>query len=674
MNPTRVRIFYPADPVGVVPGGIDTFLRGMIQWAPQDIQFSLVGMTTDLTARPVFQWSEATLGTRTFDCFPVVHVGNAGTRGRIPLSVQYIQGLRAHRAQVRHDFEIFDFHRLEPSLLFESDLRPKNAYFHQDPEFVRLSASDNLWKHMPGIYEKMEGRAMRAMASAWCVRESGVAVLRKRYPQKAERLQFIPTWVDTDLFHPVATDARLTLRSTLAATHQLPLDNSWIVTVGRLDTQKDPFLMLEAFSRLRARGHMANWLVVGDGVLRAELERAVQAAGLSESVHFLGLQAPQQIANILRASDAYALSSAYEGMPMALLEALGSGLPVVTTEVGEVRKVMREGINGLVCTDRNPEGFAQALEQVLTNSAHWDQQAIQTTVHAFHPSKVLQPAYDNYRMLGAPQLAARSGWQQARSQTLAQRRTCKVLGIPIDVLSQEDARTRIMQWAQTRQSRTVCFVNVHSVVQAGHDERHYQTLWGADLTAPDGAPVAWSLRAKGNRAQPRVDGPGTMWQLCADAQAAGVSIGLYGSTDATLAALVNALRSAFPQLTIGYVYSPPFRELTAAEEQQVCDAIQAADVGLLFVGLGCPKQEFWAARMRGRIPAVMLGVGAAFEFHAGVISRAPQWMRQNGMEWLHRLLSEPRRLGKRYLVTNSVFLGRSAAEACKSLFSSVLGR
>jgi len=158
-----------------------------------------------------------------------------------------------------------------------------------------------------------------------------------------------------------------------------------------------------------------------------------------------------------------------------------------------------------------------------------------------------------------------------------------------------------------------------------------------------------------------------MLRLCGEAMAAGVKIGLYGATEETLAILIAELKRAYPQLDIAYAYSPPFRKLSESEERQVCEDVAQAGVGLLFVSLGCPKQEHWMARHRDRIPAVMLGVGAAFDFHAGTAPRAPEWLREHGLEWLHRLASQPRRLWRRYLFTNSVFLGLSAHEALLSL-------
>lgn len=247
--------------------------------------------------------------------------------------------------------------------------------------------------------------------------------------------------------------------------------------------------------------------------------------------------------------------------------------------------------------------------------------------------------------------------QQSAGATAGEgRRRGLVIGVPIDALGWDEARGRLMAWARQRSSRYVCICNVHSVVTARQDSAYLQVVQQADMATPDGAPVAWSLRRAGFAGQPRVNGPDLMWKLCADAEREGMAVGFHGSTPQTLELLRGVLAKAFPKLQVGYCVSPPFRQLTDAEDAAVCERINASGVGLLFVGLGCPKQEHWMAAHRGRVHAVMLGVGAAFDYHAGTISRAPDWMRAAGLEWFHRLCSEPRRLWRRYLVTNTLFL------------------
>lgn len=214
----------------------------------------------------------------------------------------------------------------------------------------------------------------------------------------------------------------------------------------------------------------------------------------------------------------------------------------------------------------------------------------------------------------------------------------------------------LVDWADRRESRYVCICNVHSVVTASTLPALAQAINSADLCTPDGWPVALALRLDGHKGQPRIAGPDLMWACCAAAEREGQRIYLYGSRDETLIRLQRALRRDFPKLTVAGTWSPPFRDLTPDEEKQAVGRINESGAHLVFVGLGCPKQEIWMSRQRGQIRAVTIGVGAAFDFHAGVIRRAPKWMQNSGLEWMHRLASEPRRLAGRYLRTNSRFV------------------
>ncbi|RVU44341.1 WecB/TagA/CpsF family glycosyltransferase [Rubrivivax rivuli] len=241
-----------------------------------------------------------------------------------------------------------------------------------------------------------------------------------------------------------------------------------------------------------------------------------------------------------------------------------------------------------------------------------------------------------------------------RAEAGRQRRP--VLGAPIDVVSAAAARARIATWAAQRESRVVCICNVHSVVTARQDPAFHAAIEQADLATPDGAPVAWMLRQLGAAGQARVSGPDLMADYLHEAAARGEAVFLYGSTEATLQALQKLLPLRHPGLRIAGAISPPFRPLTPEEDEAHVRAINASGAGTVWVSLGCPKQELWMAAHRGRVQAVMLGVGAAFDFHAGTVARAPAWMREHGLEWLHRLASEPRRLWRRYLVTNTLFV------------------
>jgi N-acetylglucosaminyldiphosphoundecaprenol N-acetyl-beta-D-mannosaminyltransferase len=248
---------------------------------------------------------------------------------------------------------------------------------------------------------------------------------------------------------------------------------------------------------------------------------------------------------------------------------------------------------------------------------------------------------------------------QLSSEKPLMRRGAFVLDSHIDATNWDDALANIVAWGAQHQSRYVTLCNVHSVVTASQDAAFKKVIAQADLALPDGAPVAWVLRRSGYPEQQRLNGPDLMWRYLGLADKIGQSVFFYGSSDDTLNKLKVCLNAAFPTLTIAGMESPPFRELTPDEDLAYVDQINRSGAHVVFVGLGCPKQEAWMANHRGRVNAVMLGVGAAFDYHAGSIKRAPIWMQKSGMEWFHRFCSEPRRLAKRYAVTNTVFIYRT---------------
>ena len=178
----------------------------------------------------------------------------------------------------------------------------------------------------------------------------------------------------------------------------------------------------------------------------------------------------------------------------------------------------------------------------------------------------------------------------------------------------------------------------------------------AALVTPDGMPLVWALRLLGIKNQQRVYGPDLMLDWCNRAAQLNLPIYLYGSTSHTLHKLSAELHLRFPKLLIAGSYAPPFRHLTPAEEDADIQRMRESGAKVVFLGLGCPKQEQWMYRNRGKFPGVMIGVGAAFSFLSGEVKQAPRWMMKFGLEWLYRFSQEPRRLWKRYLINNPVFL------------------
>ncbi|MFD2934150.1 WecB/TagA/CpsF family glycosyltransferase [Spirosoma flavum] len=214
----------------------------------------------------------------------------------------------------------------------------------------------------------------------------------------------------------------------------------------------------------------------------------------------------------------------------------------------------------------------------------------------------------------------------------------------------------IINAAHQRESRTVCCANVHMVIEAKQNPAIAEAVNSADWVTPDGVPLVWALRGLYGLRQDRIAGMDLAVSLLQRAADEGISVFFYGSTPQVLERLSQTCLERFPALQIAGVLSPPFRKTTPGEDNTISKQISDSGAGLVLVILGCPKQELWMAQMRGRIPAVMIGLGGALLVLAGFQTRAPLWMQQNGLEWLFRLAQEPRRLFKRYAVTNSLYI------------------
>lgn len=222
--------------------------------------------------------------------------------------------------------------------------------------------------------------------------------------------------------------------------------------------------------------------------------------------------------------------------------------------------------------------------------------------------------------------------------------------------SYQDACDRIQVWSNYNRSCYIIAANVHVIMMGYWHKKYREILNNAALVTPDGMPLVWAMRLLGIKNQTRVYGPDLMLAWCDRASQLKLPIYLYGGTQQTLEKLEFNLQQQFPNLVIAGSYSPPFRNLTAAEEDRDRARIIASGAKVVFVGLGCPKQEYWMARQQGKLAAVTIGVGAAFSFHSGEISQAPRWAMKWGLEWLYRFSREPKRLWQRYLINNPIFL------------------
>lgn len=247
-----------------------------------------------------------------------------------------------------------------------------------------------------------------------------------------------------------------------------------------------------------------------------------------------------------------------------------------------------------------------------------------------------------------------------------------LIGVQVSKVDYDLAINCMMQAAKQASSGIVACHAVHAIVTASCDTELRQQVNEFAMITPDGQPVRWGLNLLHRTGlKDRVYGPELTRRVCHAAAKEGVSIYLYGGTPEILDLLQTNLHKQVPGLTIAGAEAPPFRKLSEDENQAACTRINESGAGIVMIGLGCPKQDFFAAHNRDRIDCIQLLVGAAFDFHAGVKPMAPKWMQKNGLEWLFRLVCEPRRLWHRYLVTNTIYLYRlSTSLICKPFSAS----
>lgn len=232
-----------------------------------------------------------------------------------------------------------------------------------------------------------------------------------------------------------------------------------------------------------------------------------------------------------------------------------------------------------------------------------------------------------------------------------------VLGVQISAIDLDMAVATVGNWIERRQRTYVCVTGVHGVMESQRDPALLEIHNRSGMTTPDGMPMVWAGKRAGASWMSRVYGPDLMLAVLAVAESRGWSSYFYGGAPGTPEKLAASLKARFPGLRVAGTHSPPFGAMSVEEDATAVAAINASGADLVWVGLSTPKQERWMAEHRSMLePPVLLGVGAAFDFHAGLMRQAPVWMQRNGLEWAYRLCREPRRLWKRYLRNNPAFV------------------
>lgn len=242
----------------------------------------------------------------------------------------------------------------------------------------------------------------------------------------------------------------------------------------------------------------------------------------------------------------------------------------------------------------------------------------------------------------------------------------QIVSLRVNVVNHESAIEKICQLVERQAGGYVCFSTVHMIMESHDNPEYAAKVNAADLIIPDGMPLVWMQKFYGEKGATRVRANDLMIQLCVYAEKNNLSVGFYGGKQSVIDAILERAEKDFPKLKIAYAFSPPFRPLTGEEDAAITKEINEKKPDILFMGLGCPKQENWMAAHKDKTKAIMLGVGASFDFFAGNVRESPEWLGGLGLEWLFRLTQEPKRLWRRYLILNPRFVRLATMQMLKS--------
>jgi glycosyltransferase involved in cell wall biosynthesis len=397
--PVRLLVLLTADLESEASGGIRTYVRDLVRYSPPDFEIEIVGSTAAPAERPTGVWRELTYGERSARFLPLVHIPpNASSR--VPDLLRYVVALLLRGRRFDRAGRLIELHRPAIGLAFLRHRGPQIQWLH-------LNTVDGVgqlrWRRAPGLFRLVERLTLRRMTRIYLPSRASVEDLRRRYPDLAERVRFSPNWFDARRFRLATADERAAARQWLAAEIGAPLGAATkvVLFVGRLEPVKDPRLLLETFAAASSRLPDMRLVMLGDGNLRQQVTRWAAELGIAERVHLLGARPHDDVARAMHAADALLVTSRSEASARVALEALGAGLPVVSTRVGEMASVVEPGRTGWLVAERDPGQLAEALGWALAQPRESVAAAASASVAEFVPERALAPVYDDHRQLAA---------------------------------------------------------------------------------------------------------------------------------------------------------------------------------------------------------------------------------------------------------------------------------
>lgn len=383
-NPV-LTIFYQFNPWRSSIGGIQTIIRSFVKYAPDEFEIRFVGTGADPAEKPL-QWQEREYAGKQIQFMPLFTLQGDNHRKRVPISVGYTAAL--FRTCLESDF--MHFHRIEPTLATRSWRGEKTLFVHNDirQQTTKTDKRASLWRNFPAVYSMLERSLVTQFDQILSCHTGSLELYRERYPELSDRISYINNSFDDAVFQP-STD-RITQRRLFAQKLGLPEDTQFVLFAGRLQPQKDPVLLIRAIAALSHPN--AHLLIAGDGELAAEIEAEATRLEIRDRITLLGAQTQPEMAHLYQVANVFVLSSRFEGLPVSVLEALGSGTPIVTTDCGDTPRLLIPD-SGIVCLDRTPTTIAQALDRVLFNPDDFLSDACVRTVQPYNARVIVNQVY-----------------------------------------------------------------------------------------------------------------------------------------------------------------------------------------------------------------------------------------------------------------------------------------
>ncbi|NES22678.1 MAG: glycosyltransferase family 4 protein [Symploca sp. SIO3E6] len=388
MRKPILTIFYQFNPWQSSIGGIQTVIRSFVKYSPKEFEVRLVGTQAD-SSHPLGKWQDAEVAGRAIRFMPVLTLPNDNVKHFIPTTVKYTAALWGR--DLSSDF--MHFHRLEPTLATRNWSGEKTLFVHNDIR-QQIDASGKkdaiLWQRLPEVYLALESLLVGQFNQILSCNTDSLEHYRQRYPAIAERVSYIKNTVDNEICYPLTWEERLQGRRALAQQMNLAADTRFVLFAGRLHAQKDPLLLVRSLATIDdSKVHL---LIAGDGDLKGELCAEIDSLGLSGQVTLLGALGQQELAQLMRLCNAFILTSAYEGLPVVVLEALACGLPIVTTRCGETPNLL-DAHSGVVCQERTTAAIAEALRQVLLSPEDYPIEACVQAATPYSACAVVSAVY-----------------------------------------------------------------------------------------------------------------------------------------------------------------------------------------------------------------------------------------------------------------------------------------